>query len=954
MTEATIAQKHVYHSVDNDPMQVKMHTLSNGMRLFLSVNSNEPRVFTNIVVRSGSKQDPAETTGLAHYMEHMLFKGTSKIGATNWEKEKQLLQEISSLYEKHRLANSESERKEIYQKIDAVSFKAAELVAPNEYDKLATAIGARHTNAYTWVEQTVYVNDIPSNELERWMQLESERFRMMALRLFHTELETVYEEFNISQDRDFRKSNNAIRQLLFPNHPYGTQTTLGSAEHLRKPSQVNIQNYFKTYYVPNNMGIVLAGDFDPDEVVSLAEKYFGTYQSKPIPPFHFLDQPKIEAPIFREVWGQSSPYVDIAWRFGNSRSDDQLMIAVIKGILHNEHAGLFDLNLTQEQKVLEAEAWYWLYEDYSVLGLYGKAREGQSLKEVEQLLLAEIDKLKNGEFEDWLLNAIVKDVKRSEMKGNESNQSRVSAMTLAFVLGIEWEKIVNRIQRLEQITKAQIVDFAKKHLQNNYAVVYKQQGEDPNVIKVKKPPITPVQLQREALSDYAKDFLSRPSGKIEPKFEDFKKHIKKIELASGLRLDYVHNPQNQLFRLDYIFEMGKSNDLKLGLALIYFPYLGTDQYTANDLKKAFYRLGISYDVFINDDRAYITLSGLDESLEEGVLLFEHLLNAPKADQAALQNVISDILVKRMHAKGDKDFVLRNAMLNYGRYGQQSPFTHRLTEKELTALEADELTTKIKQLTHFEHRIYYYGPRQLEPISKMLEKHHTVSTPLESLPPAQKFIQVPTEENQILFLDFPMVQVETMMISRGTPHFNLEEFLMRELYNEYFGYGLSSIVFQEIRESKALAYSTYAMYTAPSRLKQAHYLQTFVGTQPDKLQDALETMLHIVEEMPVVESLIEQARLSILKKIESGRMPISKLYWDYINNLDIGYEHDLRQDLYKKMQSVSADDLVAFHKKYVKGRAFTFLVMGSKDRIDLNMLKQFGKLQELSLEEVFGY
>ncbi|MEL6257273.1 MAG: insulinase family protein, partial [Bacteroidota bacterium] len=308
---ATI-NKYAYETVSDDSLNVRIYTLPNGLKLYLSVNKAEPRIFTNIVVRAGSKQDPPDTTGLAHYMEHMLFKGTSRIGALQWDEEKKLLEQISDLYEAHRNTKDLEERKKIYAKIDQISFDAAKLVAPNEYDKLATALGAKGTNAYTWVEQTVYVNDIPSNELERWLKLESERFQMMALRLFHTELETVYEEFNISQDKDFRKSNNAIRAALFPKHPYGTRTTLGTGEDLKNPSQKKIQKYFSTYYVPNNMGIILSGDFDPDQVVGLVEQYFGNYEYKEVPPFKYEEQPQISAPVRKEVFGQEAASMDIA------------------------------------------------------------------------------------------------------------------------------------------------------------------------------------------------------------------------------------------------------------------------------------------------------------------------------------------------------------------------------------------------------------------------------------------------------------------------------------------------------------------------------------------------------------------------------------------------------------------------------------------------------------------
>jgi zinc protease len=279
-TTAATNGKHKFETVANDPLGVMMYTMSNGMKIYLSVKKDEPRIFTNVAVHTGSRNDPSDCTGLAHYLEHMMFKGTSQIGALNWGDESKMLKEISDLYEQHKNTTNPELRKELYAKIDAKSGEAARMVAANEYDKLVSSMGAKATNAYTWLDQTVYVNDIPSNELERWMRLESERFKMVVLRLFHTELEAVYEEYNISLDRDFRKVMKVQNEVLFPTHPYGTQTTLGRGEHLKSPSHEQIYAYFSKYYVPNNMAIVLSGDFDPDKVVELAEKYFGSYQTK--------------------------------------------------------------------------------------------------------------------------------------------------------------------------------------------------------------------------------------------------------------------------------------------------------------------------------------------------------------------------------------------------------------------------------------------------------------------------------------------------------------------------------------------------------------------------------------------------------------------------------------------------------------------------------------------------
>ncbi|MCB9304449.1 MAG: insulinase family protein [Lewinellaceae bacterium] len=952
----TVGEKkpYLFQAVPGDPLKAQQYTLPNGLRIFMSVNPNEPRIYTNIAVRAGSKQDPADTTGLAHYMEHMLFKGTSRIGALDWEKEKIYLEKISALYEQHRQADDAGQRLAIYQEIDRLSSEAAQLVAPSEYDKLVGAIGAKSTNAYTWVEQTVYVNDIPSNELDRWMQLESERFRMMALRLFHTELETVYEEFNIGQDQDTRKVNNAIRAALFPRHPYGAQTTIGSAEHLKNPSHIRIQEYFRTHYVPNNMAIVLAGDFDPDQAVALAQRYFGDYEPRPVPPFSYEPQPDIGAPIRREVAGQQAAFVDIAWRFPGAQTEAPLMLAIIQQLLYNQQAGLIDLNLNQQQRVLESHTWMWAYEDYAVFGLYGKPREGQGLQEVEQLLLGELEKLKNGEFEDWLLEAVVRDLRLHDIKSTESNQARCSALTQAFILGMDWSRIVGRFSFWESLDKEAILSFARQYLRDNYVVVYKKHGNDPDVIKVEKPSITPVALQRDALSEFGRAFLSQNVQPLQPVFADFKSGVQHRLLKPGLGFDYVHNPDNELFRLDCILEMGKFHDRLLPLALLYLPYLGTAKYSPAALQREFFRLGLSFDYKCNNDRTLLTISGLDESLEEGLQLVEHLLAEVQEDKQALKNIVSDILAKRANGKKDRSNILRNAMADYAQFGPESPFSYRLSEPELNILQAEELAGRIRRLNSFEHTLYYFGPRSEDEVFKLLQRHHHSPGQLKPPPPARIFPQLPTETDEVLFVDFPIVQADVLMISRGTPHFNLEEHFMREWYNDYFGYGLSSIVFQEIRESKALAYSTYALYTSPSQQEQAHYLRGYVGTQPDKLKDAIPALSGIIEEMPLVAGKVEQSRQSILRRIESERVRPSHLYWEAYAAARLGYHEDLRSGLYERLSAATPDDLHNFQQAFVRGRAFKYLVLGSRNHIDWGFLHSIGPVRELTLEEVFGY
>lgn len=951
-----------FKMVPNDPIQVHEYTLSNGLKLFLSVNKEEPRVYTEIAVRAGSKHDPADTTGLAHYFEHMMFKGTDRLGSLNWEVEKQLLDRIEALFETHRAEQDPARKRELYAEIDRLSFEAARFAAANEYDKLVSAIGAKNTNAYTWVEQTVYVNDIPTNELERWFALESERFRRPILRLFHTELETVFEEYNISQDRDFRKTMKAMQESLTPTHPYGTQTTLGRGEDLKNPSQTNIYRFFDQYYVPNNMAIVLCGDFDPAQAVQLAERHFGHFQSKPLPAFRFEPQPALTQRVRRDVYGTESGWIDMGWLFPGASSEEARMLSLIAGILHNNQAGLFDLNLIQGQKVLEAYAYPRVYEDYSSLLLQAKPREGQSLEDLEKCLLEEMDKLRRGDFEDWLPGAVVKDLKLWEYREFDTNRGRAGSISEAYILGTPWADSVHRLEKLSKVTKADVMQFAQQHLRaDNYAVVYKHTGEDNSVMKVEKPPITAIEVNRTDASQYAQRFLAQQTPEIEPQFIDFSKKIQKSKLGKHLTLRAVPDAESRLFYCHFIFDAGMTSDRRLGILASYLPFLGTSKYSATQMQQAFYRLGVHFGATCQDEHLYLSISGLAESFEAGIQLMEHLLADAQPNPDALENLIADVLVQRENDKLDKNVVLRKAMTSYAKHGPKSPFSDKFPKEKLQSISSEELLSLLRDLGSLQHDVFYHGPDSPKKVANVLKKHHPAASIAEPMPkasakyPPTKYPEIGVRRDKVFFVHFPMVQVELLLLSKGTPRFNLEEYVFAEWYNQYFGYGLSSIVFQEIRESKALAYSAYAYAASPVRKKYSHSLRAYVGTQPDKLYEAVGAFQDILENMPVSLPQIETARQSVLRQIAADRITKDNLYWTWRANRDKGFANrDLREDTYKMLQNAQAGDLIRYQEQHVKGRHYTWMVLGERERIDFEFLKQIGPVQELTLEDIFGY
>lgn len=349
-----------YKYVTNDPTQARFYTLKNGLTVILSPTKKDPRIQAYVAIKAGSKTDPATNTGLAHYLEHMLFKGTDKYGSLDWSKEKPELDKIDALYEQYNQTKDEAQRKALYKKIDSVSGVAAKYAIANEYDKMMTAMGAQGTNAWTSFEETVYTDDVPSSAIDKYLTVQAERFRNPILRIFHTELEAVYEEKNRSLDSDGSKVFETLFSELFKNHNYGQQTTIGTIEHLKNPSLVEIRKYFNTYYVPNNMGIVLSGDFNPDEVIAKIDKAFAYMQSKPVAKYTYKPETPLQAPIIKEITGPDAESLTIGFRLPGNKDKDALMADLIGSILTNGKAGLLDLNLVKKQKLLRAGAFNFL------------------------------------------------------------------------------------------------------------------------------------------------------------------------------------------------------------------------------------------------------------------------------------------------------------------------------------------------------------------------------------------------------------------------------------------------------------------------------------------------------------------------------------------------------------------------------------------------------------------
>jgi len=944
---------YTYRYVTNDPSKSRFYTLKNGLTVILSPNTKEPNIEFRMTVRAGSNTDPKNATGLAHYLEHLLFKGTDKFGTANWAKEKPLLDKIDALYEKYNKTTDPAQRKEIYKEIDKTSGEASNFSIANEYDKMIAGIGGNSSNAHTWYEETVYNEGFPSNSVDKFLALQGERFRKPIFRIFHTELEAVYEEKNRSLDDDGSKLDEAMMELVFPTHNYGQQTTIGTIEHLKNPSLVEIRNYYNKYYVPNNMAAIFAGDFNPDEMIKKVDKSFAYMVSKPIS----LYNPTPEKPLTKiqqvDVYGPSAEAVEIYYRGYADNTQQSLMLSLIRSILTNGKAGLIDINLNKQQKTQRANATYQQMKDYGVFNLSAQPRQGQTLAQAAKLLLEQVELLKKGEFDEGLLKAIVANQKLSFLQAFDDNGNRADILSNQFVMdrGTKWQQSLGDIAATAKITKAQVVAFANEFFKENYVIGYKHKGEDKNTIKVEKPTITPINANGNLTSPFVKSIIDAPVKPIAPKFLDYKKDIAfgKVGIAEVLS---TKNNDNAIFRMSYRFNIGSNNYKLLSYAASYLPFLSTDKYTAEEISKAFYDIACSYNLSVGAETTTINISGLQENFDKAVSLVEHILANVKPNEKALTDLKATILKSRENNKLNKGQIM-NGLTSYAQYGKLNPFNNVLSNDEVKNIKAEDLIYHLKNLNNYEHVITYYGPKDLTTFTADIKKQHLLPTEFTPAAPAKVYTYTTQDSNKVYFANYDMVQSEIRWL-RNTGLYNKSDAANIQVFNNYFGGGMGSIVFQTIRESKALAYSTFATYVSPDKADKQYNMVAYVGSQADKMTDAVNGMNELLNVLPQSDKSFDNAKSNVINNLETTRITKDGVFYAYFADKKLGYDYDSRIDLYKEIKPIDFASIKGFHNQKIANKPYTYLIVASDKKVKLEDMQKFGAVTTLTLAQLFGY
>ena len=942
-----------YETVANDPLGTKMYTLDNGLKVYMSVNKETPRIQTYIAVKVGGKNDPSETTGLAHYFEHLMFKGSQKFGTADYAAEKPLLDEIEALFEVYRNTEDEAERARIYQKIDSVSYLASDYFIPNEYDKLMSVIGAEGTNAYTSTDMTVYVEDIPSNQIENWARIEADRFMNPVIRGFHTELETVYEEKNMSLTRDFRKALEAMDGILFSDHPYGTQTVLGTQEHLKNPSITNIKNYHKTYYVPNNMAICLSGDFDPDKMLAVIEKYFGQMEpNKDLPEVDFETKTVIETPVSKDVYGLDAENVMIGWKYPGAGTEDAMIADVVAYVLSNGSAGLIDLDLIQQQKVLGADAMSYTRPDGGEFIIMANPKEGQTLEQAKDLVMGEIVKLRNGEFDEALLTGTINNLKMNQMRSLESNEDRADMYVQSFINGTDWADEVALLENLGKVTKQDVVDWANKYLKdNNYAVIYKRQGEDKTVQKVSAPKITPIKANRDAQSAFLAEIQATEVEPIEPVYVDYDKNMKFFDV-NGMEVLYAQNKLNDITNISYVYNTGIETDPALNLAFDYISYLGTPTRSAEEIAQEMYQLACSFRLTSSSNQTAVSVSGLAENMPQAMAIVEDLAYNAIPNEEILANLKADMLKYRTDAKLNQSTCF-SALQEYIFYGPEYIKKTTMTDEQIKDITSEELLSKIREVLGCEHEIRYYGPATVAEATELLAANHKVA---ENPKPLERTYTtyLPATENKVYLAPYDAKQIYYFQYSNRGEKLDLAADPHINLYNEYFGGGMNAIVFQEMREARGLAYSSSARLYMPAHKEDTYMYYAFIATQNDKMETAIEAFDEIINEMPESQAAFDVAKEALIARMRTERTTGEDVIYAYLENRDMGLTESREKNIYETVQNLTLEDVKATQQKWVKDRTYVYGILGDIKDLDTKYLRTLGPVQILSLEEIFGY
>lgn len=927
--------------------------LHNGFTVWLNVDHSQPKVYGAVVVKAGAKDCP--NTGIAHYFEHLMFKGTDKIGTVNYEKEKPWLDSISHQYDLLAATSDAARRQAIQKHINALSVRAADYAIPNEFENLITRFGGTGLNAYTSFDETVFHNTFSPQYLPQWCELYAERFLSPVFRLFQGELETVYEEKNMYADNMLVQAAEAAQSYALAGTPYA-YPIIGATDSLKNPRLSEMMRFFHRYYVAGNMGLILSGDLRTDSIVPLLERTFGRLPMGEAPQtpkavlrdFRGSKPLKLKLPI---PVVKAEGYAFLAPQEG---SRDEAPFQVMMTMLSNpSHTGLLD-SLDNAGKVMAAMAGSYYFKDFGAFGFgFVPNLPFGSKKKASRLCWQAIDRLRTGQFTDAQLQAVKRSLQRQKLLSLETISGRSSAMINAFSHGFSWQDVLGQAKRVNSVTHDDVVRVARTYFNDDSLVVKKAFGRY-HKEKVAQPGYKPVHAPHAGeQSAYAKQLEAQPVDSVAPKLVDFKHDVAERSLRPLVRLYGVRNPDNEIFSLQLCYRRGSASDHHIEILGDYLNRVGTVSMSRQQLGRALQQLGATLSVSADADNVKVTLMGFDSQFVPALRLLRSFLDSAAVDDAKLRVCRKELkLDRRSFLKENAN--IADAVYQKVAFGDSSSFLTRLTVKEARRIKASDLVKLFREVQRSQLDMIYTGTLPVDSVVRLVETAlplNRVSRPWCPVLHTLQSVSVPT----VYVYDNPLArqtivgsyqQVEALPTEAQRVPFHL--------WGTYFGGSMSSVLFQDIREFRSYAYYAYGRWLQPDLLVHPQSPCAYVtrlGCQSDKTMAALGVLDSVLRDMPVREGNIRAARQGLVNVINNG-YPVFRSLGGFVAACRLkGYTNDPDSATLSLLPALGIEDVTRFYRAHVQTAPACYIIVGDKRQLDIEQLRRYGRVVLLQKHDI---
>ncbi|MDR3261415.1 MAG: insulinase family protein [Tannerella sp.] len=933
---------------------VKEYTLDNGLTVWLNEDHNQPKVFGAVVVKAGSKDCP--NTGIAHYFEHMMFKGTDKIGTVDYAAEKVWLDAIALKYDELAQTKDSLPRRAIQQEINELSVRAARYVIPNEFDKLITKYGGSKLNAGTSYDYTVYHNIFSPQYMAHWAEINSERLLNPVFRMFQSELETVYEEKNRRNDMMLNQAIEKLMEIYFQPHPYA-YPVIGSTENLKNPRLSEMRKFFEEYYVASNMGLILSGDFEPDSVLPILRHTFSripkgtvkSHTSVKIPPFRGREKTSIKVPI------PLMKAVAIGFRGVPSNHPDQAALDIAVGILNNSNSTGYLDKLMVNRKVMGAMVGGEAFNEAGFVGIVVVPKlVSQTCRSAEKMIWREVERLKKGDFTDEIFNSLKQDRLHRHFIELEDIDSRSQVLVRLFSQGKTWADYQEDLERTGALSKEDVVKVANKYFGDNYLFAKKKTGRysRENLSKPDFAPILPTHT--DATSAYGKQLGEIRAQEVKPRFVDFEKDVQMLSLTPKVTLYVTPNRMNTIFTLKFSYGIGLLEQPKLKHLTTYIPILGTESQSFEAFRMRLQTLGSTLDMDVDEHCFTLKISGFDKAFGETLALICDFLVHVKVDDKKLKTLVDDAKVtEKAFFKSNNE--VADALFEYVQYGRLSQYMTKSSYKDVKKIKGSELVAIFHQVQQVACNLHYCGTLEVGQVAEQIKQMFAVEQITEDShsPVYREFVVY--DRPLVFFYDMPDVFQNIIYAYMACdPLETLKKRHEANLFSKYFGEGMSSLMFQEIREFRSFAYYTSGAYRLPPfcQSDKPTRFVTCLSTQSDKTTDALKVLNSLIQHMPEHPEKIEAAIQTTINHTNNEYPSFREISMKIASYRRDGYTEDPNLALLNDIKQMEMKDIVRFYRSNVKGRTLVYVVVGNSRKIDMRQLAAFGDIVRMKKRDFY--